>query len=47
MKASIALSSVVVLAAKTLAVSCWSEKLGYPCCSSKKASVHYFDAYGK
>jgi len=47
MKASIALSSVVVLAAKTLAVSCWSEKLGYPCCSSKNASVHYLDAYGK
>jgi len=47
MKASIALSAIGALAAKTLASSCWSEALGYPCCSSSKAEVIYTDADGE
>jgi len=47
MKASIALFAIVALTTKTLALSCWSEKLGYPCCSSMLAPVIYTDADGK
>jgi len=46
MKASIALSAVVALAAKSLAASCWSEQMGYPCCSSSNAEVIYTDSDG-
>nr|AAL01212.1 cellobiohydrolase II-like cellulase CelI [Orpinomyces sp. PC-2] len=46
MKSTIALTAVAALAAKASA-ACWSESLGYPCCSSPNANVEYTDADGK
>ncbi|ORX57759.1 cellulosomal glycoside hydrolase family 6 exoglucanase Cel6A [Piromyces finnis] len=46
MKASIALTAAAALAAKASA-ACWSQNLGYPCCSSSSAKVEYTDADGK
>ncbi|KAG4088894.1 glycoside hydrolase family 6 protein [Neocallimastix lanati (nom. inval.)] len=45
MKAFIALSTVIALAAKSSA-TCWSEKLGYLCCSSSDAEIIYTDKDG-
>jgi len=46
MKASIALTAIAALAAKASA-ACWSQPLGYRCCSSPNAEVVYTDADGK
>jgi len=45
MKSTIALTAVAALAAKVSA-ACWSQSLGYPCCSSANARVEYTDADG-
>jgi len=45
MKAFIALSAVIALAAKSSA-TCWSEKLGYKCCSSSDIEVLFTDKDG-
>ncbi|ORX48382.1 cellulosomal glycoside hydrolase family 6 exoglucanase Cel6A [Piromyces finnis] len=45
MKASIALTAIAALAAKASA-ACWSQNLGYPCCSSSNAKVEYTDSDG-
>ena len=45
MKTSIALTAVAALAAKASA-ACWSQPLGYPCCSSSNAQVVYQDGDG-
>jgi len=46
MKTAIALTAVAALAAKVSA-ACWSERLGYPCCSSSNAKVEYTDNDGE
>jgi len=46
MKTTIALTAVAALAAKVSA-ACWSQPLGYPCCSSPNAEVYYTDNDGK
>nr|AEX92717.1 putative cellulase [Neocallimastix patriciarum] len=45
MKSTIALTAVAALAAKVSA-ACWSQSLGYPCCSSPNARVEYTDNDG-
>ncbi|OUM68432.1 glycoside hydrolase family 6 protein [Piromyces sp. E2] len=46
MKASIALTAIAALAAKASA-ACWSERLGYRCCSNPNAEVYFTDADGE
>eukprot|EP00833_Pecoramyces_ruminatium_P001464 jgi/Orpsp1_1/1175496/evm.model.c7180000054094.1 len=46
MKASLALIATAALAAKASA-ACWSQSLGYKCCSSANAEVLYVDDDGK
>jgi cellulose 1,4-beta-cellobiosidase len=46
MKATFALMAAAALAAKASAASCWSQALGYRCCSSSNAPVVYQDADG-
>ena len=45
MKATIALTAIAALAAKASA-ACWSQPLGYPCCTSSNPQVLYTDADG-
>nr|AAL01211.1 cellobiohydrolase II-like cellulase CelH [Orpinomyces sp. PC-2] len=45
MKTSFVLAAVAALAAKASA-ACFSERLGYPCCSSSDAKVEYVDSDG-
>jgi len=46
MKASIALTAIVALAAKASA-ACWSNRLGYPCCKSSKTPIWFVDGNGE
>ncbi|ORX48384.1 putative cellulase [Piromyces finnis] len=46
MKASIALTAITAFAAKASA-ACWSQNLGYPCCSSSSAQVWFTDNDGE
>jgi len=46
MKTSVVLTAVAALAAKVSA-ACWSERLGYSCCSSPNAQVFDVDSDGK
>jgi len=45
MKTTIALTAVAALAAKVSA-ACWSQSIGYPCCSSQNAVGLYTDNDG-